>query len=367
MNAKPTNTQRAARAAARHMADRDTPFIYNEWYVAGFSEEFGHNLTKRTLLGKGIVFYRKAAGAVVALRNRCAHRAFPLSESILDGDTIVCAYHGLRYDETGKCVEVPATGQKKMKGLCVPVFPIVEQNPLVWIWMGDPQLADRDQIPKVELMSSQWRYSRDYIHLGANYVYLHENLLDLTHLSYLHRNTFGTPDFASAPYETKIDDDEISITRSAVPTTLPPIWADTTGIVGENQGARITQSKFVTPGLQLISARFYDVTLNEGERPDQRIITAHIPTPETKSTTHYFVMHGRNFARDNDAITDHMHSQLMKAFQEDVVALAAQEEVLANSDDKFGEISVPTDAPGIAMRRLIKRRSDCEHRPSEQV
>lgn len=98
----------AARTSLASMADRDTPFIHNEWYVAAFSDEVGRQLLARTLLGKRVVFYRTEAGKAIALADRCAHRSFPLSASELDGDAIVCGYHGFRYNAEGDCIEVPA-------------------------------------------------------------------------------------------------------------------------------------------------------------------------------------------------------------------------------------------------------------------
>ncbi|MEU1166027.1 Rieske 2Fe-2S domain-containing protein, partial [Streptomyces sp. NPDC005921] len=90
-----------------------TAFARNQWYVAAYSEEVGRELLGRTILGEPLVFYRaEEDGAPVALSDRCVHRRYPLSESGLDGDRIVCGYHGFTYDRTGACVYVP--GQKRI-------------------------------------------------------------------------------------------------------------------------------------------------------------------------------------------------------------------------------------------------------------
>jgi vanillate O-demethylase monooxygenase subunit len=352
------------------MADRTTPFIFNEWYVAAFSHEVDRTLLKRKILGRNLVLFRTLAGNPVALEDRCAHRSFPLSASKLDGDTIVCGYHGLRYDAQGNCIEVPSQ-PRCPKGIGVANYALVERGPLLWIWMGAPELADAGKIPEQQwLESAHWERSQGYIALRASYVSLHENLLDLTHLSYLHAATFGTSDYAAAPYSAAIEDDveahangkrpRFVLDRQVAPTTLPPVWAQPTGISGPT-AARIVSSEFVSPALHVVTVRFHDTALPAGERPQFEVRTAHIPTPETLTSTHYFIVHGRDFARDDPSVTGFMHEQLFKAFAEDVAGLTAVEQTLAEAGDEPYEISLASDRAAVAMRRYLKRRSDHEH------
>lgn len=354
-----TRVQRAAQVAGRTMANRHTPFIYNEWYVVALSREIDRELMARTVLDRQLVLFRKEDGTPVALDNRCGHRSFPLSRSALEGDTVVCGYHGLRYDENGQCVEVPS--QCNCAGISIRSYPLHQQGPVVWIWMGEPEEADISKTPAMPMLEDGWVTSEDYMSLKASYVYLHENLLDLTHLSFLHAKTFGTPDYAKADFDTDLGDGRFWLKRYVVPTRLPPVWAKPTGLEGKD-AARITTSDFVSPALHIVHAEFYDIALAESERPDQRIKTAHIPTPATATETHYFVVHGRNFALEENEVTDFMHQQLMAAFDEDVVGLQAMEELLAsrNEEDDFFEISLTADAASVAMRRYLKRRAEEE-------
>ncbi len=164
----------------RQMADRDTPFIEDEWYVVGFGGEIGHSLLKRMILGRRLVLFRTAAGEPVALDDRCAHRSYPLSAGKLDGDTVVCGYHGMRFDKAGDCIEVPSQATCP-KGIGVRRYPLVERGPFVWGWFGAESQADASRIPATPwLESGLWVSSQDYFHLPGNYVSLHENLLDLT-------------------------------------------------------------------------------------------------------------------------------------------------------------------------------------------
>jgi nitrite reductase/ring-hydroxylating ferredoxin subunit len=358
---------RAARVASRSMADRTTPFIFNEWYVAGFAHELDRTLRKRKILGRNLVLFRTTGGQPVALDDRCAHRSYPLSASKLDGDTIVCGYHGLRYNAAGDCIEVPSQA-KCPKGIGVARYPLVERGPLVWIWMGVAELANPARIPHQPwLEASDWERSQGYFALPASYVSLHENLMDLTHLSFLHAESFGTADYAAAPYEAIVEDGEDAadvlprfvLNRRVVPTTLPPVWAEPTGILG-NTAARIVSSEFVSPALHVVTAWFHDTAAPLAGRPEFTIRTAHIPTPESLTSTHYFIVHGRDFALGNPAVTQVMHEQLFKAFNEDVVGLSAVEQTLAEAGEEPYEISLASDRASVAMRRYLKRRADQE-------
>ncbi|WP_291931805.1 aromatic ring-hydroxylating dioxygenase subunit alpha [Limnohabitans sp.] len=351
----------AAQNAAQRLADRHTPFVMNDWYVAAFGEEIKDQLLSRTLLGRRLVFYRASDGRVVALEDRCPHRSMPLSAGTLEQDTIVCGYHGLRFNTEGDCIEVPS------QSTCPPnmgirAYRTLERGAVVWIWMGEAEQADASKLPAQDWMAdAQWERSQGYLSLQANYVRLHENLLDLTHLSFLHAKSFGTPDYAKAAFESVIGDGQFALQRNVVPTTLPPVWGIPTGLTGQGQAARIVRSEFRSLGLHEVSVTFYDCHLPENTRPQFRIRTAHMPTPETATSTHYFIVHGRDFAQDEPQTTRFMHDQLFVAFQEDVDGLALQELALANTPaEDLYEFSVAADAPAVAMRRYVLARQQKE-------
>ncbi len=352
-------TLAALKHAAAGMANRDTPFIFDEWYVAAFADDVSRTLLPRRLLSKRVVLYRSESGQVVALSDRCAHRAYPLSLGSLEGDTLVCGYHGFRFDTQGNCIEVPSAS-KCPKGIGVASYPVIEKGPLVWIWMGDPALADPAKLPEQEwLGAADWKHSQGGFQLQSNYVSMHENLLDLTHLSYLHAKTFGTPDYARAAFRSEVGDGYFALYRDVVPTTLPPVWAEPTGLVGCDTAARIVKSEFKSPAFHQVNVNFYDSQLPESQRQVSRIRTAHLLTPETQSSCHYFIVHGRDFALRDDAVTAFMHEQLFKAFQEDVDGMAALEQVWETTDaDEMYEMSVAADGPSVAMRRYLKARAE---------
>lgn len=344
----------ASRRAEARLAGRRTPFVFNCWYVAGFAWEFDRSLRARTILGRPLVLFRTEAGDPVALSDRCIHRSFPLSQSKLDGDTVICGYHGLRYDSDGLCVEAPALpGAECPRGVGVRSYPLRSQGPLVWIWMGEAEPAAA--LPIGDWAASpSWPASQQYYHLPASYVALHENLLDLTHLSFLHAGSFGTPDYAAAPYEAMLDEAKghFKLVRSVKPTRLPPVWGEPLGLMGQD-AARVTTSEFLSPAAHVVTGHFFSMA-DEASPPDTRIKTAHLPTPETETSTHYFIHHGRNFATDDPGVTDYMQQQLTMAFTEDVVGLSHVEAmVAATAEDEQFEISLSSDRAGVAMRRWL--------------
>ncbi len=350
----------ASGTSARHeMATADTPFIHNAWYVIASAAEVGRTLLARTVLGRSIVLYRTQAGSVVALQNRCCHRSFPLSHGQLDGDTLICGYHGLRYEASGRCIEIPM--QKSVPpAVRVRAYPTLEQGPFVWIWTGDTSAVDEGALPWQEWMQHpDWDVEWGYLHVGGSYVHLHENLLDLSHLSFLHARSFGTPEYARAPVEMRIQGDDIQVWRH-VECQLPPIYAEPLGWSGA-RALRSSGSQFVSPGLHINTGIFRNLDRNEDDRQLPTVKVAQLITPETAHSTHYWTLQARNFARGNAAMGAFMLEQQLAAFREDVVALERITALQAlESNVPFQEISLPTDRAGVLMRRRLRQLAEQE-------
>lgn len=127
--------------------DHTPTFPLNAWYVAAWSHEVGRQeLLARTICNTPIVFWRKSDNTIAALEDACWHRLLPLSLGRLDGDEVVCRYHGLAFDGDGKCARMPSQ-DKLNPSACVKSFPNVERHRFVWIWPGDPALADPSLVP----------------------------------------------------------------------------------------------------------------------------------------------------------------------------------------------------------------------------
>ena len=166
-------------------------FLRNYWYVAATDAEVGRKPLPRTILGEPIVFFRTEQGAPVAMEDRCAHRHLPLSMGKLVGDELQCHYHGLRFGTDGRCTRIP--GQEQIpRGAKVKTYPVAERYHWIWIWMGDPALADPAKITDFHWLDDpNWGAKASYLHVEANWQLVVDNLLDLTHLAFVHDTTIG--------------------------------------------------------------------------------------------------------------------------------------------------------------------------------
>jgi len=346
--------------AASSMANRDTPLIRNNWYVAARSEEITRKLSARQYLGTSTVLFRTQDGTPVALQNRCCHRSFPLSESKLDGDVLECGYHGLRYDCTGKCIGIPS--QKKVpENIRLRSFPIIERKPFIWIWPGDPALADPALLPVQEFIDDpEWASIGGHLKITGSYVHLLENLLDLSHLTFVHDKTFGTPEYARAPIEVKIDDENIEVWRN-VECTLPPMFAKPLGWEGD-RAMRTSGGRFVSPAMVVNQAILKNLSSPEKSSDHlPRVYVESLITPETSTSTNYYFSINRNFSLDDDEVAKFLLESTSTAFKEDVVVLEHIHKMWeSDQTDSFYETAIAGDKPGVAMRRRLKKMADLE-------
>jgi phenylpropionate dioxygenase-like ring-hydroxylating dioxygenase large terminal subunit len=277
-----------------------TTFARNQWYVAAYAREIGRELFARTILGEPIVFYRTESGEPVALADRCVHRRFPLSESRLDGDRVVCGYHGFTYDTTGTCVAVP--GQTRVPRTArVPSYPVVEQDSFVWVWIGEPARADTSRVPRAPWLADPgYTVVSGMEPLAARYELLVDNLMDLSHETYLHGGYIGTPEVASTPITTEVDEEReiIYVSRHMDDAECPTFYAKSTGL--EGRITRWQDIEFHPPCLYLLHSRIAPVGVlprEHGSDPDAfHVEVVYAITPETEHSTHDFWAVARDFA-----------------------------------------------------------------------
>src|SRR3954462_4620811 len=199
-------------------------FIKNTWYVAAWDKEVTTDaLFSRTVTSVPVLMYRTSDGKLIALEDRCCHRGAPLSVGRREGDCVRCMYHGLKFDATGKCIEAPAQPRIPPQAK-VRTFPVVEQHRWIWIWMGDPAKADPALIPETPWLDHpDWRSLDGYIHYDVSYLLICDNLLDFSHLPFVHPTTLGGgADYASFPPKVERLDNGVRITRWALNTEAPP-------------------------------------------------------------------------------------------------------------------------------------------------
>lgn len=285
----------------------------------------------------------------------------PLVHGTVEGDTIVCGYHGLRFEPSGRCVEIPMQ-ETVPKAVRVRAYRTLERGSFVWIWMGAEADADESALPHQEWMAHpDWDAQSGYLHVKGSYVHLHENLLDLSHISFLHSKTFGSPEYARAPVEVKIQGGDIQVWRQ-VECELPAIYAEPLKWVGA-RALRTSGSRYVSPALHVNTGIFrnLDAPATSGIAPSVQV--AQLITPETQHSTHYWYLLARNFARGRSDVSEFMLRQQFDVFSEDAVALERITEAMALDVGRpVAQISLPTDRAGILMRRHLKHLSDLERR-----
>ncbi|MBO1768185.1 aromatic ring-hydroxylating dioxygenase subunit alpha [Allobranchiibius sp. GilTou38] len=333
----------------------------NQWYVAAYAAEVTDELMARTICGEPMVFYRASDGEAVALADRCVHRRFPLSKSHLVDANVICGYHGFTYDRTGTCLAAP--GQKRIPRTArVPAFHLVEQDSLVWVWIGETDRADESTVPRAPWLDSpDYTTVRGLEPLKARYGLLVDNLMDLSHETYLHGGYIGTPEVAETPITTEVDDEAqvIYVSRHMDDAACPPFYATSTGI--EGRITRWQDIEYHPPCLYLLHSRVAPVgtpdPAEDGrDEPAFHVEVVYAITPETEHSTHDFWMVARDFALEDQGVSDFLAESNRTVVLQDVEALDVLEVVVEGEKENYQELSINIDTGGLAARRIIARQ-----------
>jgi vanillate O-demethylase monooxygenase subunit len=318
--------------------------------VAAGRAEIADKLVHRKLLGESVVLYRRKDGRPVALRDWCPHRGFPLSKGTLTDDIIRCGYHGIAFDSSGACVHIPTQKaipqQMRARG-----FPLVEKWLWIWIWMGDPEKADPALIPTTG-------FENDTLHnsfalcfpIAGSFQLLHENLLDATHVSYLHPGIIDNEDqgevsITAAKLETKG-----SFVRNSrtIRNFIPSKAVARTFCLDEGAPVdRYFATEHYLPSFVLIVNRFTDPA------DPSRIVSlqlGHIPvTPIDEKSTYHFL--GFSTSYPSGSVDDVDFFRVV--IEQDAVAVAGCQDYYEQSGEGFSEISVKADQAAVSSRRII--------------
>ncbi|WP_399934891.1 Rieske 2Fe-2S domain-containing protein [Streptomyces kanamyceticus] len=338
-----------------------TAFVRDQWYVAAYGREVGRELLGRTVLSEPILLYRTEDGRAVAMAERCVHRRFPLSQapSRLDGDRVVCGYHGFTYGTDGGCVSVP--GQRRVPRTArLKTYPVVEQDSFVWVWIGDREPGDTLP-PRAPWMDSPgYTVVSGMEPIDGDYGLLVDNLMDLSHETYLHGGYIGTPEVAETPITTEVDDAVgiVHVSRHMDDAECPPFYARSTGIEG-----RITRRQDIeyhAPCLYVLHSRVAPVGA-PGPHPDGsdphafHVEVVYGITPSTEKTTYDFWGVARDFALDDQDVTDYLRDSNHTVVMQDVVALNVLQKSLDTEPPGYQELSINIDTGGLAARRVLAR------------
>ena len=329
-------------------------FLRNAWYPAIWSNELKNRPIGRTFLDDKVVLFRNASDQAAALVDCCCHRAAPLSKGEVAGEYLACGYHGLKFDVTGQCVEVP--GQQHVpRGAKVRSYPVHEKWNVVWIWMGDPAKADASTIPDLHwLADPKWTATPGYIHLKSNYQFVIDNLLDLTHVAYVHKTTLaGDPREATTPTKTERLPDGVRVGRWMLDFLPPPLFAKAGNFKGN-----VDRWQFATwkpPSIVYLDVGCAKAGTGapEGDRSQGiSIWSSHLITPETEHSSHYMFCYARDFSLGDPDMSKLLYEGSRATFLEDVDML---EGVQANrtGGSLEGLIDVGADAAQLQARRML--------------
>lgn len=337
-------------------------FIRNTWYVAAWDKEVTREgLFSRTIAGVPVLLYRRDDGRVVAMEDRCCHRGAPLSMGRREGDCVRCMYHGLKFEPSGQCVEAPAQ-QRIPVHARVRTFPVVEQHRWVWIWMGDPHRADPALIPDTRWLDHpDWRSLDGYIHYDVNYLLICDNLLDFSHLPFVHPTTLGGgAEYAATQPKVERLDRGVRITRWALGIEPPPFARAVKDWAGKVD--RWNVYDFVLPSVLLMDSGMAPAGSGATEGRREGAIEfrgCQAITPETADSTHYFFAHPHNFSIDQPEVTRSVHESVVRAFDEDRRIITAQQRSLALAPD-FKMIPFGIDAALNQFRWIVARALEQE-------
>ena len=336
----------------QRFADNTTPLLRDHWYVAALAGELSTTPIERRILERSVLLMRRSDGKAVALSNRCPHRSFPLSRSKVENDVITCGYHGIRFRTDGTCAAVPSQDAVPT-ALRLHAYPTAEVGPLVWIWTGDPAADPLPEPPATPwLTDGEFENVADYFFVEGSYLRMHENVMDLTHLPFLHGTVFRTLEFAEARPEVRTDGMRVCSSLTMPAGSMPPYMNK---IIGRDaaQAVRHTDAWFDTPALHYALAGYRLVEPAADGRTDYRVTFLHAFTPATRTTTHYFWVVSRDSALGDDEISAEVRRTQRYVFHQDVEGMAWVEEVCAADGDTVAEVSVAADRPGLLLRRHI--------------
>ncbi|MGB1011924.1 MAG: Rieske 2Fe-2S domain-containing protein [Thiolinea sp.] len=340
------------------------PLVKNAWYVGAWSHELGDAPLARTLLGEDVVLFRTGKGQAAALEDRCCHRAVKLSlgETVENG--LQCGYHGMVFDCAGQCIDNP--GEQITRNQRVRAYPVVERQHVVWVWVGEPELADTSQIVDYPYhdMNDEWNFTFAKYDISANYMLLMDNLMDLAHLGYVHKSTIGgnPSEHDDAEMETERTERGAHFTRWLMNSTPPPAFVNAAGFKGKID--RWQDFEYIAPASVRQWAGGHDANTGARENRDKRggmaLRLFHHATPRDEDNLYYFFSTAVQGKAQNDPVNAAFHQATREAFLEDKLFLESQQEVITKDPTRGMTFRPGHDRAVIYARQAIRDLQQAE-------
>jgi vanillate O-demethylase monooxygenase subunit len=334
-------------------------FLKDTWYVAAKPEDIEGKPLGRQICGERMVFYRDVDGKVAALEDFCPHRGAPLSLGFVKDGRLVCGYHGLEMGCEGKTIAMP--GQRVQAFPTIRSFPAVERYGFIWVWPGDAGKADEALIPKFEFFDSpDWAYGGGLYHVKADYRLMIDNLMDLTHETYVHSTSIGQPEIDETPCKTTIDGDRVVTSRMMQDIKAPPFWRMAMRANGLPEDAPVDRwqvCRFSPPSHVMIEVGVALAGKGGIDAPsDSKVYSVVVDfiTPETETSHWYHWGMARQFKVKDPALTHSIREGQGKVFSEDLEMLELQQRNLSAYPGRH-LLKLNIDAGGVQSRRVIER------------
>ena len=334
-------------------------FPKNTWYVACTPDEIAAKPLGRKICGEKIVFYRGAGDKVAAVEDFCPHRGAPLSLGFVRDGELVCGYHGLEMGCDGKVISMP--GQRVRGFPCIRSYPVEERYGFIWVWTGDPALADPALIHHLEWADNpEWAYGGGLYHINCEYRLMIDNLMDLTHETYVHASSIGQKEIDEAPVNTKTEGETVVTSRFMENIMAPPFWRG--ALRGNNLADDVPVDRwqicrFTPPSHVMIEVGVAHAGKGGYHAAPQHkasSIVVDFITPETETSHWYFWGMARNFKPQDTELTDAIREGQGKIFGEDREMLELQQaNLLKYPDRKLLMLNI--DAGGVQSRRILDK------------
>jgi phenylpropionate dioxygenase-like ring-hydroxylating dioxygenase large terminal subunit len=339
--------------------------LRNTWYVAAWSDEVSaETLLNRTILNQPVLIFRQSDGTAAAIGNRCPHRFAPLHLGRHVGDAVQCGYHGLEFGADGQCRRNPHGGAAKPAAAKVPAYPLVDRYGMLWIWMGSAP-ADEALIPNAFSFTTDAKraHVKGYLSVAANYLLLVDNLMDLSHGLYLHRGSLATSEMQQEFRPTARQVGDIVVSEREQPNIAPPaIWIPSL----PPDAKRIdffSNLEWHPPSNVIHPVGCRRLGKPAGVDGGVSSCSAHMFTPETDATSHYFYCNSRDFGVDSAETDARIRKILGNVFSnEDKPMVEAQQRMIGDADlMSLQPVLLPTDKASVLVRRRLAELIEKEH------
>lgn len=335
-------------------------FITNAWYVAAWADELADAPLGRRICDEPIVLFRDASGKAAALADYCCHRAAPLTAGKCVERGIQCGYHGITFGADGVAVDIPGQVHIPPKAR-VRAYPLVEKDALLWIWMGDPTAADPTQIVDYPYHNdkAKWPHKHTMYEIAGSAMLMVDNLMDLTHLAYVHTTTIGgNPQVHfAAKMDTQPTETGLKFTRWLLDSEAPPTFRKGAPTLAERVD-RWQEFEYFAPGAITQWSGAVDANTgayDKGQRDGGfHIRLFHGLTPSTETTSYYFWSGSNGYRQDDPQATVDLYNELETAFKEDATIVRLQQARLSEvGEERLINISI--DGARVHMRRVVER------------